>query len=180
MIHDPHKEYNPNFYEEDFEEFLRNDQTLSLMEQVKSIIDQGLVAKIDNELLSEVSFNVRSRVDYAAPVLQLSWDSWYTALAICRMVHGCYEKFEKENVTKFYKSEVDNVPMYPPNIIFDFSDIRRKHGKAVLKPKYYDETQNTRPARMRQNFTTTSTSSKRDRDRDTPEQYSLFDIHTSS
>lgn len=130
MIHDPHESYNPNFPEADWGEYQTDQRTIELATRVKELIDSGLVAKIRNETLAVINFDLKARSgNYSAICLQNS--DWYyahwTALAISMIVHGCFEPNYEEEVIRFYKSHSPNPIKYPPNIEFIEDEYGRNH-----------------------------------------------------
>jgi hypothetical protein len=138
MIYDPHVEYNGNFSEEEWEVFSTDDRTLKIAADIRSIINEpNKMAVVQNETLCEMSFDVSAKIDFPAPVLQMRWSSWRASIALARLVHGRYETLD--DVTRFYKSYMDNEAMYPPNI--DFVEDDRGRWQPVLKSKQTEESE---------------------------------------
>lgn len=128
MIYDPHESYNPNFPEADWREYQTDPRTLEIAAKVKELINTGLVAKIRNETLAVINFDLKARSgNYAAITLQNSdwFHAHWAAMAISMIVHACFEPNYEEGVIRFYKSHSPNPIMFPPNIEF----IEDVHGR---------------------------------------------------
>lgn len=132
MIYDPHKTHNPNFDQDDWREYQIDERVLNLVEELKAIFETGMGATISNETLSEIGFDVASKAYHAAPILQERYRPHWTALAICILAHGMFEP--REHNTIFWKSRIETLPLYPPNIKFETYEYKgRFYERAVLK-----------------------------------------------
>jgi hypothetical protein len=120
---DPHESYNPNFPEEDWRAYQTDVRANNLADRIKVIIDTGRVAVIRHSVLCDLNFDIKSRVDYPAPSLQMGYYPHWAALALAMLTHACFEHFYEEGVTRFYKSPSVNPIMYPPNVEFVWKDI---------------------------------------------------------
>ena len=117
-VYDPHEQYNPNLPQRDWEEYQRDPRTLEIASKVKNIISSGMLATVKHSILSEITFDVKSRIDYPAVILQMSYSPHWSALAIAMMTHGCFVNVESEEVIKFTESKSPNPIKYHPNIEF--------------------------------------------------------------
>ena len=116
-LHDPHLEY-PHYMDElDFECYKNNIRILKLSEEIKTITIDNKVARISNEILCELTFEVsiNSDIEHSASVLQYRWTAKHASLALCILSHTMTEEFE--DVTRFYKSPCSNPPVFGSNCI---------------------------------------------------------------
>ena len=125
-MYDPHETYNPNFPEDDWQAFKTSIRTCELANKVSELINSGLVAVVRHDVLCDLNFDVKSRVDYPAPILQISYFPHWAALAIAMMTHACFEPNYEESVTRFYVSPSTNPIMYHPNIEMVWVDLNGK------------------------------------------------------
>src|ERR1035437_1224650 len=99
MIQDPH--YMPygsmNLNSEHWCELEKNEKLLKLVEQVKSIFDQELVAIINNSVLDEIAFEATWNTELDSEfVNQEFYNGHYAGYVICLLTHGAMEHFNKD------------------------------------------------------------------------------------
>jgi hypothetical protein len=104
-----------NFDPEMWAEFQKMRRIKELSEEVKAIVDQGLLAVLKNDILEELSFESTFNTELSPA--QITWFSnpHWSGLAIAIFSHCSKEVFS--DVTKFQKSPYDNLPYLEKNII---------------------------------------------------------------
>jgi hypothetical protein len=135
-LHDPH--YVPygtiNLDSECWRKYQHDEKTLKLSEEIKEILDKGLIAVVRMNILDELAFDVACEcgLDHVR-ICSMGTCHW-SSIAICMMIHGAMSKFPEEGIVRFYKSEYDNEPYYGDNVV-NVPDRKCRWGRNELKSR---------------------------------------------
>ena len=134
-----------NLHPEHWRELQKNEKLLSLVETVKGIYDQELVAVISNSFLDEIAFEATWDTELRSDLVNEGWyNGHYAGIALCILSHGAMEyvncderyprqhHYDSKSKTRFWKSEHDNFPYLPENIV-TVPDKNNRWGKSALK-----------------------------------------------
>lgn len=120
MIFDPHIDpyHARNLHIESWRYFQDDERTIELAHVIKTMFAESAVAVVQNDYLYELGWNVAAESGMNEIVMQhLLHDHW-CGIALCMLTHGSMECFFEEKVTRFYKSEAENGPLYGDNVIY--------------------------------------------------------------
>lgn len=174
-LYDPHDDgfCAKNLREEEWYEYQRDEETLELVETIKTAFANGNVARVSRDNLYAVGFMVSATAGTSAVLMQSQHHDHWAALAICMLSRGSFKMFEKEEVYRFYKSKHEQEPMYWNNVIW----IQPPNIRYAYPERREVETETTGTPRHGQNDQTSAISGKRTGKGDSTGQASLFDFH---
>lgn len=106
-----------NLHREIWYQSQRSPDVKTLVDKIEAIHSQGLVAVIENSLLSEVYLEVCFNCDFDGVSSHIFIQNAFrghhwVSLCICMLGFSACESFPKEEVTRFYKSESDGPVLY--------------------------------------------------------------------
>lgn len=131
MIFDPHNMVygGLNLHPEHWCELQKHERLLALVEKVKEIFEQELVAVVNNSVLDEIAFESTFNIELNSELVNMGWyDGHYAGIALCILTHGAMEHFnekdqfpwqchyEQTGKTRFSKSPHDNLAYLPENV----------------------------------------------------------------
>jgi hypothetical protein len=118
--YDPHDDsfIAKNLDLEEWVEYQRDEQILTIVGDITKAFEAGLIAKIDNSELKKLGFLIACKAGTFAPLISMRHHDHWAAMALCMMSHGRMEVYKEEDVTRFSRSLHDNPPMYYDNIYY--------------------------------------------------------------